>query len=85
MSEERFEAIIEKLDDIVERLESGELSLEDSLELFRQGVGLVKAGTVRLNDMEKKVEQLLSDVGDDATLPFGEDEDEPADDDSIPF
>jgi exodeoxyribonuclease VII small subunit len=82
MAEERFEAIIEKLDEIVEKLESGDLPLEDSLELFKQGVGLVKSGTTRLNDMEKKIEQLLGDVGDDVAIPFNESLE---DDDKIPF
>ena len=37
-----FEAAIEKLDLIVSRLESGALSLDESLSLFEEGVGIIK-------------------------------------------
>ena len=56
-----FETALEQLEQIVERLESGELSLEDSLAAFEAGVGLVKHCNQKLNEVEKKIELLVRD------------------------
>jgi exodeoxyribonuclease VII small subunit len=55
-----FEATLERLHHIVERLEGGELDLEESLRLFEEGVGLSRASQARLNSAEKRVEELLA-------------------------
>ena len=55
-----FEATLERLHEIVERLEGGELDLEDSLRLFEEGVRLSRASQSRLNSAEKRVEELLA-------------------------
>jgi len=55
-----FEATLERLHQIVERLEGGELDLEESLRLFEEGVGLARASQARLNSAEKRVEELLA-------------------------
>jgi len=55
-----FEATLERLHQIVERLESGELDLEDSLHLFEEGVRLSRASQARLNSAEKRIEELLA-------------------------
>jgi exodeoxyribonuclease VII small subunit len=57
----KFETAIEDLEQVVEQLESGELSLEDSLSAFEKGVGLVKFCNQKLNEVEKKVELLVKD------------------------
>ena len=46
---------------MVEQLETGELSLEDSLEAFEKGVGLVKYCNQKLSEVEKKIEILVKD------------------------
>ena len=56
-----FETALEQLEQIVEQLESGELSLEDSLAAFETGVGLVKHCNQKLNEVEKKLELLVRD------------------------
>lgn len=61
---ERYEEIVKRLDQVVAQLESGQLSLEDSLKAFEEGVGLVRKGEARLTEAEKRVELLLSEVGD---------------------
>lgn len=61
---ERYEDIVKRLDEVVLKLESGELSLEESLKAFEEGVGLVRRGEGKLNEAEKRVELLLSEVGD---------------------
>ncbi|HTA90579.1 MAG TPA: exodeoxyribonuclease VII small subunit [Polyangiaceae bacterium] len=55
-----FEATLERLHQIVERLEGGELDLEESLRLFEEGVRLSRASQARLNSAEKRVEELLA-------------------------
>jgi len=57
----KFEEAIEELEKVVERLESGELSLEDSLAAFEEGVGLVKFCNQKLTEVEKKIELLVKD------------------------
>jgi exodeoxyribonuclease VII small subunit len=57
----KFETALEELEVVVEQLETGELSLEDSLEAFEKGVGLVKFCSQKLDEVEKKVELLVKD------------------------
>jgi len=54
-----FEDSLEKLEEIVEKMESGDLKLEDSLKLFEEGMKLSKDCHSRLNEIEKKVKTLL--------------------------
>ncbi|HEX7955755.1 MAG TPA: exodeoxyribonuclease VII small subunit [Pyrinomonadaceae bacterium] len=83
-----FEAQLASLERIVRELERGELPLEQSLELFEQGVKLSRECQERLNEAERRIEVLLRG-GDGSTIavPFesGElAEDEPeADDESV--
>jgi exodeoxyribonuclease VII small subunit len=60
-TDKRFESALEELEQVVEQLESGELSLEDSLAAFEKGVGLVRFCNQKLNDVEKKIEILVKD------------------------
>jgi exodeoxyribonuclease VII small subunit len=57
---ERFEDILGRLRGIVERLEGGNLALEESLRAFEEGMELCRRGTVILDSAEKKVETLLA-------------------------
>jgi len=59
--EKKFEEAIEELEKIVEQLESGDLSLQDSLAVFEEGVGLVKYCNQKLTEVEKKIELLVKD------------------------
>lgn len=54
-----FEAALEQLQGVVKRLESGELSLEQSLQQFEEGVRLVRACQDQLTAAEQKVELLV--------------------------
>ena len=56
-----FEIALEDLEKLVEQLESGELSLEDSLAAFEKGVALVKYCNQKLGEVEKKIELLARD------------------------
>jgi exodeoxyribonuclease VII small subunit len=59
--EEKFEQALQSLEGVVERLESGELSLEESLSAFEEGVRLVKFCNHKLNEVEKRIEVLVKD------------------------
>ena len=54
-----FEASLERLSEVVEKLEGGELGLEESLALFEEGVGLARTAQARLDSAEKRVEELV--------------------------
>jgi exodeoxyribonuclease VII small subunit len=58
--EPSFEDSIRRLAEIVENLEGGDLPLEESLELFEEGVRLARASQKTLDHAEKRVEELLS-------------------------
>jgi exodeoxyribonuclease VII small subunit len=55
-----FEESTRRLADIVAQLESGDLPLERSLALFEEGVRLARAAQARLDNAEKRVEELLA-------------------------
>lgn len=74
MSETKsFEASLTTLEKAVERLESGELSLEESLRCFEEGVKMATLCQKHLNEVETRVELLLKDK--DGTLSVAEDAD----------
>lgn len=56
---ETFEASVKRLEQIVEALEAGELSLEESLKLFQEGTGLVRSCTKLLDEAELQVVKLM--------------------------
>lgn len=55
-----FEEALKRLTAIVERLESGDLSLEQSLSLFEEGTRLSRSSQAQLDSAEKRVEELLA-------------------------
>ena len=57
----KFEAGLHDLEEIVEKLETGELSLEEALGAFEEGVGLVQHLGQKLTEVEKRVEVLTRD------------------------
>jgi len=57
----KFEEALQELERVVERLESGELSLEDSLAAFEEGVRLAHYCNQKLNEVEKRIELLVKD------------------------
>lgn len=59
-----FESAIQRLANIVEELEGGELPLEQSLALFEEGIVLARSSQRSLDAAEKRVEQLLAIDGD---------------------
>jgi len=75
MAEKKFEASLERLEEIVKKLESGDLPLEQSLKLFEEGTKLARICNKRLEEAERKVEILLKDRdGNIKAEPFEEEE-----------
>jgi exodeoxyribonuclease VII small subunit len=60
-AEMTFEQVLKKLEDVVARLERGDLSLDDSLKAYETGIGLVRQAQGRLDGMDKRLEELLKD------------------------
>ena len=63
-----FEECLQSLEKVVERIESGELSLEDSLASFEEGVRLVQSCNRKLSDVERRIEVLTKDSDGQARL-----------------
>lgn len=69
-----FETSLAELQTLVERLESGELSLEDSLGAFEQGIRLTRDCQAALAQAEQKVQVLLERDGELQEAPFDADQ-----------
>ena len=70
MSEETtsFEAAIKQLEEIVQRLEKGELALEESLRLYQEGIRLSRLCHGKLEEAEGKIELLMKDARGEVAL-----------------
>ena len=76
-----FESAFQKLEGIVAKLENEEISLDESLKLFEEGVTLSRFCHSKLEEIEKKIETIVADSkGNPKTSPFGEEGDDDADD-----
>ena len=80
-----FEAALKQLEEVVQRLEKGELPLEDSLKLYEDGIRLSRLCHAKLEEAEGRIEVLLKDArgepvtdasGQPKTRPVPGDEDE---------
>ncbi|MGI5838999.1 MAG: exodeoxyribonuclease VII small subunit [bacterium] len=75
METQPFETAMQALEKIVETLENDELSLEASLALFEEGIGLVRLCTRRLDEAEKRIDLLVENSdGSVAFRPFAAEE-----------
>lgn len=67
----KFEEALARLETVVNRLESGELPLEESLRLFEEGVHLTKVCIHRLDEAERRIAILVkNDQGEIREAPF---------------
>lgn len=67
-----FEDAMTELQTIVQNMENGQLSLEDSLKHFERGVGLVASTQNKLQQAEQKVQILMEQQGQQQLQPFEE-------------
>ena len=58
-----FEKSLEQLEQLVSKMESGELSLEESLKTFEEGVKLTRLCQEKLADAEQRVQTLVEEQG----------------------
>ncbi len=61
--EPTFEEALKKLENVVTKLESGEIMLEESIRLFEEGMKLSSLCQKRLDDADRKIEMLLRQPG----------------------
>lgn len=62
MEKINFEQSLKELEDIVKALESGTISLDDSLAYFEKGINLVKVLEEKLKNVEEKAVKIIEDV-----------------------
>ena len=72
-----FEAALTELETLVEKMEQGDLSLDESLKQFERGVQLTRSCQQALQEAEQKVQILLEKGGQQTLEPF-ESDDQPA-------
>ncbi len=68
----RFEESLAELEQLVERMEQGNLPLEESLKLFERGVQLTRTCQKALKEAEQKVQILLEENGESTLQPFND-------------
>lgn len=74
MAKKTFEHALARLEKITDELEGGDLSLEQSLEKFNEGMTLVQFCNGKLDEAKSQVELLLKKDGGLVSVPFTEDE-----------
>jgi len=75
---EPYDKLVERLEKLVEELEGGKLSLEQSIETFAEGVKVARDAGKKLDESERRVEQLLrTDDGSVEARPLGEGDEGP--------
>ena len=67
-----FESSMVELESLVERMENGEQSLEDSLKDFERGISLTRRCQKSLQETEQKIQQLIEKNGQDELVDFNE-------------
>ena len=78
MTEKKFEKAMEELEKIVKKMEDGNMSLEESLKAFEEGIKLSRFCADKLDEAESKVNILLKEENTLNTRPFeGKDGEKP--------
>jgi exodeoxyribonuclease VII small subunit len=65
-----YSEVVERLEDVVKKLETGQLSLEDTLAEFEKGIKLVQRGEELLAQADRRVQELLEHQGQDRVVPL---------------
>jgi exodeoxyribonuclease VII small subunit len=69
-----FETNLKQLEEIVDKLERGELPLDEAIKLFQEGMGLSRLCTERLQGVEKEIAKLVAENEKFRLEPFGADD-----------
>ncbi|MDD5167754.1 MAG: exodeoxyribonuclease VII small subunit [Syntrophales bacterium] len=76
MAKDKFEDALSRLEEIVHRMEEGDLSLDESLKAFEEGIKLVRICSKKLEDAQRRIEILTkNEQGDTTVNPFSGEED----------
>ncbi len=70
MAKKNFETALAKLEEITTELEDGDLSLDNSLKKFDEGMKLIQFCNQKLDDSQKKIDILLNKDGALTAVPF---------------
>lgn len=62
-SEKKFDESLEELEEIVEKLEEGDIPLEEALDKFQEGIGLSRALRKKLKDAEDTLAKIVREDG----------------------
>ena len=65
---ETYESLFKCLEETVQQMEDGELALESALDLYEQGVTLIRQCSQKLDEAEKRIELLTRDDKDQITV-----------------
>ena len=76
MAKEKFEDMLGKVEEIVRRMETGEMTLEESLKAFEEGIKLARLCAAKLDEAQRRVDILLKQGEEPAILPFQEGEEQ---------
>ncbi len=70
MAKEKFEEALGRLEDTVKRMEAGDMTLEESLKAFEEGIKLARLCSRKLDEAERRVEILLKQEEELVIRPF---------------
>ncbi len=73
----RYEEAVERLESLIERIESGEIGLEESLTQYEAGMALIRRCRVILTQAEQKIAELTIDEAGEVAAPEAEGDAEP--------
>ena len=75
MAKDKFEDALSRLEEIVHKMEAGDLSLDESLKAFEEGIKLIRLCTRKLEDAERRIDLLVkNEQGDPVVVPFSTEE-----------
>ncbi|MDL4841595.1 exodeoxyribonuclease VII small subunit [Aquibacillus rhizosphaerae] len=69
-----FEEAMKKLEEIVDKLEEGEVPLEKAINYYQEGMNLSKVCSDKLTNVEKQMEQIVNEQGDFQAFSIQEEE-----------
>ena len=76
MAKDKFEEALGRLEEIVKRMEAGDMTLEESLKAFEEGIKLARLCSRKLDEAERRVEILLKQEEELVIRPFKVEENE---------
>jgi exodeoxyribonuclease VII small subunit len=73
MAKEKFEEALGRLEELVKKMEAGDMTLEQSLKAFEEGTRLARFCAKKLDEAERRVDLLLRQGDELVTAPFKDD------------